>query len=46
MNNNNNDFMRTHLIQSITGQTDKQRVHPVQSSVTCGMCVLGSKLIA
>lgn len=34
----------TYEIQSMMGQTDKQRVHPVQSSVTCGICVSGSNL--
>ena len=29
----------TILIQSIIGHTDAHNVHPVQSSVTCGICV-------
>lgn len=36
----------TYVMQSIIGQTDKQSVHPVQSSVTLGMWVSGSKAIA
>lgn len=33
-------------MQSIIGQTDKHKVQPVQSSVTCGICVSESKVIA
>jgi len=42
---NSKTFM-TYLIQSIIGHTDKQSMHPVQSSVTVGMCVSGSKVMA
>lgn len=37
---------KTYIIQSIIGQTDKHRVHPVQSSFTCGICVCPSNSIA
>lgn len=33
-------------IQSRMGHTDTHKVHPVQSSVTVGMCVCGSKRMA
>jgi len=33
-------------MQSIIGHTDRQRMQPVQSSVTMGMCVSVSKVMA
>lgn len=34
----------TYDMQSMIGHTDKHSVHPVQSSVTCGIWVSGSNL--
>lgn len=39
-------FQNAYLMQSIIGQTDRHRVHPVQSSVTWARCVFGSKSMA
>ena len=39
-------FLGTISMQSMMGQTLRQSVQPVQSSVTCGMCVFESKVMA
>lgn len=46
LNQNYRKTKKNYLIQSMIGQTDKHKVHPVQSLLTCARCVFESNSIA